>query len=100
MTRFAFGFPLSFACGGRLAGQACGLAIALPPSILERAVEPIPTVAWFKKVLRFIKVGFMIRAKLEAGGGFVHIEKSAGDTRPGSELFLRKFLIERLLSSL
>jgi hypothetical protein len=74
MTRFAFGFPLSFACGGRLAGQACGLAIALPPSILERAVEPIPTVAWFKKVLRFIKVGFMIRAKLEAGGGFIHIE--------------------------
>ena len=70
MTRLAFGFPLSFACGGRLADQAWGLAIALPASIVDRAVEPIPTVAWFKKVLRLIKVGFMKVVLFRSGRWF------------------------------
>ena len=68
--------------------------------MLVNAVDPIPTVAWFRKVLRLINEGFMARVKLETGGGFVQIEKSTGDARPGSEFCLWQLGIEWFLTSL
>ena len=45
ITRLALGLPLNLAWGDKLAGHACGLPMALPASMLVRAVEPMPRVA-------------------------------------------------------
>ena len=56
MTRLALGLPMSLAPAGKLAGQTLGLAWALAESMLVRAVAPIPTVAWLRKLRRLMKV--------------------------------------------
>ena len=62
MTQFGFGVR-GLAPAGRVGRPDLGVGRGVQPSMLVRAVTPIPTVAWLRKLRRLMKVvGSMVRS--------------------------------------